>query len=300
MNTKKIHAKKISGANPLIGFIGQGFVGKAYADDFERRGHNIVRYSLEAPYRANKEKIKDCDIVFIAVPTPTTENKFDDSIVREAVSLVGKGKIAVIKSTVVPGTTVSIQKQYPNVFVVHSPEFLREARAAYDAGHPDRNIIGVPIRSAAYEKKAKEVLAVLPFAPFRLICDVNAAELVKYAGNVFLYLKVLLANLFYDVASELGIDWDVVRKAVAADPRIGASHLVALDQKGRGAGGHCFIKDFAAFAEVYKETVGDRFGAALLNSLRDKNGQLLVSTKKDLDLLAGVYGADFLKRFRQK
>jgi len=53
-----------------IGFIGQGWIGKNYADDFEKRGYEIVRYALESPYIDNKEKIKECDIVFIAVPTP--------------------------------------------------------------------------------------------------------------------------------------------------------------------------------------------------------------------------------------
>ncbi len=49
-----------------LGFIGQGFVGKTYADYFEKRGFEVVRYAKEAPYEKNKEKIKDCDIVFIA------------------------------------------------------------------------------------------------------------------------------------------------------------------------------------------------------------------------------------------
>ena len=48
-----------------IGFIGQGFIGKSYADDMERRGYTTVRYALEEPYKNNKEKIKECDIVFI-------------------------------------------------------------------------------------------------------------------------------------------------------------------------------------------------------------------------------------------
>src|SRR3989344_5672703 len=114
-----------------IGFIGHGVVGKNCADDFEARGHVVIRYAKEKPYHKNKNAIKDCDIVFIAVPTPTTPDGFDDSIVREALSLVGKGKIAVIKSTIVPGTTRSIQKENPDVFVMHSPEFLTESTAAY-------------------------------------------------------------------------------------------------------------------------------------------------------------------------
>jgi UDP-glucose 6-dehydrogenase len=154
---------------PLVGFIGQGFVGKAYADDFESRGFKIVRYSLEEPYRNNKEKIKDCDVVFIAVPTPTTEKGFDDSIIRGAVKLVKSGKVAIIKSTILPGTTASIQKENPDIFVFHSPEFLTEVNARFDAANPTRNIIGIPARSKASETKAKEVMAILPKAPFELI-----------------------------------------------------------------------------------------------------------------------------------
>src|SRR3989338_6825777 len=85
---------------PLIGFIGQGWIGKNYANDFEKRGLKTVRYALEVPYAQNKEKIKECGIVFVAVPTPTTPKGFDASIVESALGLVGKGKIAVLKSTI--------------------------------------------------------------------------------------------------------------------------------------------------------------------------------------------------------
>jgi len=62
---------------PLIGFIGQGWVGKAYADNFEERGFTVVRYSLERPWVKNKDKIRECGIVFIAVPTPITPRGHD-------------------------------------------------------------------------------------------------------------------------------------------------------------------------------------------------------------------------------
>ncbi|MCK5027249.1 MAG: hypothetical protein KAS07_02425, partial [Candidatus Pacebacteria bacterium] len=109
---------------PKIGFIGQGWIGKNYADDFKNRGYSVVRYAKEKPYDINKDKIAKCDIVFIAVPTPTTPEGFDDSTLRKVIKLVGKGKTAVIKSTVLPGTTESIQKENPNIFIFHSPEFL--------------------------------------------------------------------------------------------------------------------------------------------------------------------------------
>src|SRR3990167_8140516 len=195
----------------LVGYVGQGFIGKNYANDMERRGFSVVRYALEEPYRANKEKIRDCDIVFIAVPTPTTPEKFDDSIVRAALSLVGKGKTAVIKSTLLPHTTASLQKDFPDIFVMHSPEFLREATAAYDASHPDRNIIGIPEDTPAFKERAKEVLRILPQAPFELVCSSLEAELVKYAGNSWLYVKVIYVNMLYDLVTALGGRYEVVR-----------------------------------------------------------------------------------------
>ncbi len=282
--------------NKKIGFIGQGWIGKNYADDFEKRGYNVIRYSLEEPYIKNKDKVKKCDIVFIAVPTPTTPVGFDDSIVREAVKLVGAGKTAVIKSTILPGTTESIQEENPSIYVMHSPEFLREVSAAYDAANPQRNIVGVPFLNNEYKEKAQSVLDVLPQAPYSSICQSREAELIKYGGNCWLYLKVVYTNILYDLAQKLGCDWQKVKDGMGADPRIGDSHLDPIHESGRGAGGHCFIKDFAAFTDIYKEMVGDALGLKVLESLKDKNIDLLLSSRKDLDLLAGIYGEEIIKK----
>jgi len=278
----------------IIGFIGQGWIGKNYADDFEKRGYETVRYSLEKPYVDNKEKIKDCDLVFIAVPTPTTPTGFDDSILRQTVKLVGKGKIAVIKSTVLPGTTESIQRENPDIYVMHSPEFLTEVNAAHDAANPDRNIIGIPEDNPLFRERAKEVIDALPNAPYRIICPAKEAELIKYGGNCWFYFKVIFINMLYDLAKKSGCQWETVRDAMMADVRIGETHLNPVHKGGRGAGGHCFIKDFAAFTQKYKEEVGDELGLKVLESLKDKNIDLLAGSGKDLDLLAGVYGKEVL------
>ncbi len=279
-----------------IGFIGQGWIGRNYADDFEARGLSVVRYGLESEYAGNKEKIGECDIVFIAVPTPTTTQGFDDSIVRAVLPLVGKGKTVVLKSTLLPGTTEKLQEAFPDIRVLNSPEFLRESNAAYDAAHPERNLIGIPIDTPEYQEAARAVLAVLPSAPYTSLMSARAAELAKYAGNVFLAEKVVFANMLYDVAATLGIDYATLHEALAADPRIGPSHLMPVhasghtDKSGRGAGGHCFIKDLEAFRLLYKEAVHDAQGDALLAATVRKNNALLVASDKDLDLLEGVYG----------
>lgn len=283
-----------------IGFIGQGWIGKNYADDFEARGLPVVRYALEPAYAGNREAIGECDIVFIAVPTPTTREGFDSSIVRGVLPLVGRGKIAVLKSTLLPGTTEMLQEAFPDIIILNSPEFLRESNAAHDAAHPERNLIGMPEDSARYREAAEAVLSVLPAAPYARIMSARAAELTKYAGNVFLTLKVVFANMLYDLAGSLDIPYEEVKDALAADPRIGASHLSPVaasghtDAAGRGAGGHCFIKDLEAFRLLYEEKVGDEEGKSLLLANVRKNNALLTASHKDLDLLEGVYGPDLI------
>jgi len=283
---------------PRIGFIGQGWIGKNYADDFEQRGFDVVRYGLEPEYAGNKEAIKDCSIVFIAVPTPTTQAGFDDSALRAVLPLVGKGATAVIKSTLLPGTTEALQEIFPDILVLNSPEFLREANAAYDAAHPVRTFIGIPKDTPEHRAAADAVLAVLPESSYTRIVSAREAELIKYAGNVFLALKVVYANMLYDLAGKLGADYEVVKEGLAADPRIGASHLSVMSASGhtntpgRGAGGHCFIKDLEALRRMYASEVGDTAGAELLLAVVKKNNDLLTQSGKDLDLLAGVYGKE--------
>ncbi len=283
-----------------IGFIGQGWIGKNYADSFEAKGLEVVRYSIEASYLENKKKISECDIVFIAVPTPTTVSGFDDSIIREVIALVGKGKTAVIKSTMLPGTTDSIQEQYPEVFVLHSPEFLTEATARFDADHPTRNIIGIPKNNTEYKKRAEEVMKILPKAPYEKICAAREAEVIKYGRNVLGYVRVVFSNILYDIAQKTGADWKAIEEAISADPDNGPTYMKPLHKSGRGAGGDCFIKDFSAFADfVAKQMPDDENARAVLEAVKEKNLELLVSTNKDLKLLEGVYGSDIINKYKK-
>src|SRR3989344_1223860 len=285
---------------PLIGFVGQGFIGKNYADDFERRGYETVRYALEEPYIANKDKIRDCDFVFIAVPTPTTLKRFDDSIVRASVALIGKGKTAVIKSTIVPGTTKDIQSQYQDREVVYSPEFLSEATATHDAAHPFSNIIGLTRNSETQKRLAEELHAILPDAPLSLTCSSTEAEIIKYTHNGSGYAQVVFFNLMYDLAQKHGCNWNAVQRAIEADPMISNRYARPVHKSGRGAGGHCFIKDIAALRAEYGKALGDTAGLALLEALERKNIDLLRGSGKDLDLLLAVYGEDAISNIKPR
>ena len=280
----------------LIGFIGQGWIGKNYADDFEHRGYTVVRYSLEEPYINNKEQIKNCDVVFIAVPTPTTPDGFKDSIVREAVSLVGPGKIAVIKSTLKPGTTRSIQEQYPEIIVVHSPEFLSRITAAEDVANPLQNIVGIPWDKDSHQQAAELILSILPQAP-SMVVPAETAELYKYVHNTSLFARSIFMNLLYEIAEKLNVDWDDIKKAIQNDPMIAFQtpvvshwHIEPRHTGGRGIGGDCHIKDMETFARLYAELVGEAKGQMILDAMKEKNVDLLLASKKDFDLLKGVYG----------
>jgi len=285
-----------------IGFIGQGFIGKNMADSFERRGFEVVRYSLDEKYIGNKEQIKDCAITFIAVPTPSTVYSVNLSAIHSAIDCIGKGNIAVIKSTVPPGTTYLLSKQYPEIRIVHSPEFLREKLARYDVDTPDRTFVGIPVAKhhmvrdsyyQLYKELAQEIIDILPKSEYTAVLYSDETELIKYAGNVFLTMKVIFANMIFDVCKSRGLNYEDVAAGFGADQRIGHSHLT-IDSTGRGAGGHCFIKDLEAFRQIYEESTGNDRGTKLLAAMIQKNNQLLNESGKDLELLKDIYPASLL------
>lgn len=286
-----------NGKKPLIGFIGQGWIGKAYADNFEERGFPVVRYSLEKPWIQNKDHIKECDIVFIAVWTPTTPEGFDISVVKSVLPLVGKGKIAVIKSTILPGTTEELQKKFPEITLLFSPEFLSITSHVHDAAHPFVNLVGMPVEDSKHFLAAERVMKVLPRAPYANICKSAEAEIFKYTHNASGYAQVILFNLMYDLAQKFGANWDVVNRAIQADPLISKRYSNPVHKSGRGAGGGCFIKDVAALRQHFKKHLPkDSLALNVLSAMEAKNIDLLISTKKDLDLLQGVYGKSVLKK----
>lgn len=275
-----------------IGFIGQGYVGKSYADNFESRGFPVVRYSLEEEYRGNKDSLDKCEIIFVAVPTPTGHYGFDDSIVRAVLVEISSGKTVLIKSTLLPGTTEKIQIDFPHLTILYSPEFLSESTATNDVSNPFANIIGLPVEDSIHRKAAEQLLVVLPPARQEIICTSREAELIKYAHNTLGYTKIVFINLLFEIAEKMNIDWTVIKKTLMTDPMIAPYHLDPVHKGGRGAGGRCLLKDFEAFSSLYKKVVADDSGKNVLDSLRLKNNKLLKGSGKNLDLLSKVYESE--------
>jgi UDP-glucose 6-dehydrogenase len=212
-------------------------------------------------------------------------------IVEEALSLVPKGKIAVIKSTVVPGTTEALQKKMPDITILCSPEFLSEKTAREDTDHPTNTIIGLGADTDIHRNAAAIILNILPKGVNEYVCKAREAEIFKYLFNCFGYTKTVFLNVFYDLAMQMEADWEIVQKMIEGDPMVAnEKRNKAVHKGGRGAGGNCLLKDFVAFKEIYARIVADEEGVSLLNALEKKNLALLKSTNKDQDLVKKVYG----------
>jgi len=239
-----------------VGIIGVGYVGGALRHWFEKNPDRFELYlydkhkNLGSPEEANQ-----ADVVFVATPTPFhfEENRYDDSAVVDALNNIRDGKVVVIKSSVIPGSTEKFQKQYPGKVILFNPEFLTAKRAVEDFLNPKRQIVGYADDS--YKRKAEEILELLPDAPYKKIMHSTEAEMIKFFGNTYLATRVIFANQIYDVCEKLGISYDNVREGVSYDTRIGGSHLDVLCDKYCGSRGLYFPKDMKAFIQ-FADSIG--------------------------------------------
>lgn len=204
-----------------------------------------------------KEGVAASQVVFIAVGTPSkTNGEADLGQVFAAAEEIGKSlvgyKVVVTKSTVPPGTgrkvseIVNRHKPEGSSFAIAScPEFLREGTGLSDTLHPDRVVIGTN------SDRARDILVELhkPIDGKQVLCNVETAELIKYASNSMLATKISFANAIGFLAEKVGADVEHVLEGVGLDKRIGRSFLYP----GVGYGGSCFPKDVKALIAIAGE-----------------------------------------------
>ena len=197
---------------------------------------------------------KDCDVIIIGVGTP---ERFDgganldyvynvcDDIVRYA----NKDLVVVIKSTVPIGTNDEIEKYFANkrcdikISVASNPEFLSQGTAIHDTLYANRIIVGaLDEKTFTIMRSLYEPLTKAPYNVPYLEMNRRSAEMVKYASNDFLALKISYINEIANLCSKVGASIDDVTKGMSYDDRIGSLFLNA----GIGYGGSCFPKDTKA------------------------------------------------------
>ena len=257
-----------------IGIIGWGVVGQAIGKGFEtKKGNKVFWYDKykKGPYTLD-EVIKESEFIFLCLPTPmfSDGSGIDPSIMNEVVDqvapkIVKTDKVLVVKSTIVPGTTFSYKKKYPKTNFAMNPEFLTEANALGDFLKPDRTVIGAFSQAVASRLASLYQDLYGPGSKI-FITDPTTAEMVKYMSNALLATKVIFANEMYDLCTALGIKYEEVKDMVAADTRIGPSHLNVTTV--RGFGGKCFPKDMVALIGFAKKR---KIDASLLKTVWQKN-----------------------------
>ena len=231
-----------------VGIMGVGVVGGAVLNYFRLEGINPLLYD-PGKNLGSIQEINQADLVYMCVPTPYVHGKgFDDSYLADAFSRLNGEKTVVIKSTVLPGTTMRYQEMYPKFKVLFNPEFLTEAHANDDFLDPDRQIVG--FCDSADAGIAAAVLEMLPPAPYEALVPASAAEMIKYATNSFLALKVIFGNELFDLCQATGVEYDEVRKGFSVDKRIGDSHFRVDDAGYRGYGGKCLPKDTMSLMDL--------------------------------------------------
>lgn len=265
-----------------ISVAGTGYVGLVAGVCFAEKGHdvtcvdvdenkiNLMKSGVSPIYEQDLEKLmqknyatgnlhyttdyksayKDADIIFIGVGTPEQSDgsanlSYIAAVSRQIAETIEKDCLVVVKSTVPVGTNDKVE-QFIKDFLIHdirvevasNPEFLAQGTAVHDTLHASRIIIGTESRWA--EERLQEV-----YQNFQLpIVSVSrrSAEMIKYASNDFLALKISYMNDIANLCELVGADIEDVARGMSYDRRIGDQFLNA----GIGYGGSCFPKDTKA------------------------------------------------------
>ncbi len=272
-------------------------------EEMVRRNRGLKRLTFTTDLAKG---VRASEIIFIAVGTPTGEDGSADlqhvlDVARDTAKAMNGYKVVVNKSTVPVGTAAKVRdilrKETTHPFsVVSNPEFLKQGAAIDDFMKPDRVVIG------AEDARAAELMKEL-YSPFTrtgapiMMMDNASAELCKYAANAMLATRISFMNEVANVCEAMGADVDQVRKAVAADRRIGPSFLFP----GVGYGGSCFPKDVKAMLRFAHTADYDFQILKSVEAVNEKQKlRLLEKLKKHFGSLKGkriaVWGLSFKPR----
>ena len=277
-----------------IGIIGLGFVGLSFASVLGSKGFSVIGFdnnkkkiekinSKKPPFFEPKlelflkkalaksleissdvqKVVKKCDFIFLTVGTPKLKSgHIDLSMLKNASKDIGtslrysqKKPIIVVKSTVVPGTTINTIRQIiekssggknGNGFnIVTNPEFLKEGSAIEDTLNPHLVVIGGLNKKSINRLRSFYQELYGPKIKI-MITNPQTAEMIKYANNSFLATKISFINQISSLCQSIpGINIDEIADAIGVDPRIGKQFLKA----GPGYGGSCLPKDLSTMIE---------------------------------------------------
>lgn len=304
-----------------IAVIGQGFVGGSLTTVFSERGFTVYTHDKTGKVSPGSFEMSSLwtlkgmidyaervgpgkgtqfsGVYFVCVPTPMySDGSADLSIVEsvlDELSSVPGERIAVVKSTIPPGSTETWNKKYDStgLRVIFNPEFLTEANAVNDMREQNRIVLGGP---RPYINTVRNVFQrAFPKVPI-IKTESTTAEMVKYVTNCFLAVKVSFANEIAQICESLdkdgyNIDYDKVVEYARLDKRLGDSHwsvpgpVPTHDGRYvRGFGGHCFPKDINALISVAQ---AQGINPSIMNAAWEKNLEIREPEDRDWEKQVG-------------
>jgi UDPglucose 6-dehydrogenase len=316
-----------------VGVVGAGYVGLTTGACFAHLGHEVVVADIDADKVARLAKgdigileeglpelvseglstrrlqfvvgaanaATATEFVFLCVPTPRgsagdADLSVVEAVVRELAPVLRPGTVVVNKSTMPVGSTTLVARQLanagavPELGVASNPEFLREGTAARDFLHPYRVVIGAddPAVAVRVSELYRDVQAPV------LVTNPASAEMIKYASNAFLAMKVSYVNAIANLCEAVTADVREVTLGMGYDPRIGFEFL----HPGPGWGGSCFPKDTAALLHTATR-VGDDFPllASVISTNEEQRDRVVSKVHAALDRTGGrrvgIWGLTF-------
>jgi len=252
--------------------------------------YNRLTFTIDAA-----EAVLASEVIFIAVGTPPAEDgsadlQYVEAVARQIGMTMNGYRIIVDKSTVPIGTGRRVQGWIREELekrsvsfdfdVVSNPEFLREGSAIQDFTHPDRVVIGAESDRAREGMRQVYRVLYLNETPF-IETNIETAEMIKYAANAFLAMKITFINETANLCEKVGANVQDVARAIGRDGRISPKFLHA----GPGYGGSCFPKDTRALAEIGKAS-GSRM-SLIENTVEANNRQKKLMAEKVKAVLCG-------------
>ena len=280
-----------------IGVIGNGFGGGAVKFGFSPNvGCDAeVRVYDKNPNKSThtlEETVNKSDFIFLSVPTPANKDgSINIKILEGALDDIsevhnGRNNAILIRSTVIPGTTWTLQTKYPHLNILFNPEFLTERSANFDFINQSRFVVGNSGKQISWAKSEEFVELIKDrFGDCVAVQETSyeTAELIKYMSNCFFATKVSFMNEMYQIAEKIDANWDEAVSGFVADGRIGHSHMNVPGHDGKfGFGGSCFPKDIQAIID-FAETFG--LNPSVLKGAWEKN--LEVRPEQDWKELKG-------------